>query len=175
MNPIKQRNAFIDKIYRDESCFKVVNDTLRFLAQGISPHDLEDCIQEVFKIALRADNIEATPNIHGWLCLTAKNVAKQYNERQAVLRRFVGFDDITDELIDPDNFEDRIMAQEIADETVEMIRKHLRPEEFVLFEPKFLKNKSNAEIADEIGLSKRQVDMRITRILKKLRNIFKKP
>jgi len=175
MNSIKERKAFVDKIYRDESCFKVVNDSLRFHANGISPHDLEDCIQEVFLIAFRADNIEAVPNIHGWLNLTAKNVARQHNARQAVLRKFIGFDDITDELIDPDNFEDRIMAQEIADETVELIRKNLRPEEFVLFEPKYLKNKSNAEIADEIGLSKRQVDMRITRIVKKLRKIFKKP
>jgi RNA polymerase sigma factor (sigma-70 family) len=175
MNPIKQRNAFIDKIYRDESCFKVVNDTLRFHAQGISTHDLEDCIQEVFKIALKTDNIEATPNIHGWLCLTSKNVAKQYNERQMILKRFVGFDDITEDLIDPDNFIDKIKALEIADETVEKIRKHLRPEEFILFEPKFLKGKSNAEIADEIGLSKRQVDMRITRMVKKLRKFLKKP
>jgi RNA polymerase sigma factor (sigma-70 family) len=172
---LKKRNAFITKIYSEDEYYKIVNDTLRYLLPGINHADLEDCIEEVYQIALKTEGIETHPKIHGWLNLTAKNVAKKFKERQILLTKLNRLTEVPENLADPDNFMDKIEEQEFDDEFLEKIKAFLNGQEYILFDLKFLQNKSSEEIADETELTKRAVDMRITRIKKKLQKFLKKP
>jgi RNA polymerase sigma factor (sigma-70 family) len=141
---------------------------------NLNQADLHDCISEVYKVALQAENIETRPNIHGWLNLTAKNISKRFKEKQAILGRISSFEEISEDLIVSENFMDRIESEELDTEFLSAIKNHLKVGEYILFELKFLKGKTNAEIAESTGLGKRSVDMRMTRLIKKLRKYFEK-
>jgi DNA-directed RNA polymerase specialized sigma subunit len=76
-------------------------------------------------------------------------------------------------LADPTNDMLGVEADDLDDVLVGKIRECLRIEDFVLFELRFLKGMTSAEIAAEKGITKISVDSRCSRIVKKLRHFFK--
>jgi DNA-directed RNA polymerase specialized sigma24 family protein len=73
---------FIDMIFRGEYLELVTGTILYVMSKKINQHDLNDCISEVYMIALTQKDLDKHPNIHGWLTETAKNVAKQFKKKR---------------------------------------------------------------------------------------------
>jgi RNA polymerase sigma factor (sigma-70 family) len=163
---------FVDKIYRGEY-LDIVRNTIKFVARNIDTNDLKDCVSEVYMIAMQKQNIDKHPNIKGWLTETARNIAKDYKKRQGIqmIRRAPSFE----ESVDPVSPEELIEKQESDEEFLDFLEEKLKPQEFALYKLKYKQHRTNEEIAKKIGIKKHSVDVKLTRLNKKLRNILEKP
>jgi len=172
MNTEKSRADFITMIFRENQYYNIVRDTLLYVLPNLSDADLDDCISEVYKVALKTPNIETHPQIHGWLNLTAKNIAKKFRRIQSIERQLA---ELSDDIPDPTRLEIRFEELEQDKELLASIKKSLRLSEYVLFELRYLENKSCAEIAEITGIKQHSVDMRVNRVKTKLKKFLKKP
>jgi len=162
---------FIEKIYQGEYLNLVIN-TIKYVARSINTNDLKDCVSEVYLIAMQKKNLDKHPNIHGWLCETAKNVSKDLKKKKAAQkkRNAAPFE----ESADPVKSEEVIEKQEQEKEFLNLLEEKLKPQEFALYELKHIKHLSNEKIAVLIGIKKHSVDVKLTRLNKKLKNILEK-
>ncbi|MCL2109776.1 MAG: hypothetical protein FWH20_10580, partial [Oscillospiraceae bacterium] len=73
------KTDFIETLYAGAEYYDTVKNSILYVMKtrgGISEHDLQDCINEVFLIAMNKRRIlEGHPSIKGWLSVTAQNVA----------------------------------------------------------------------------------------------------
>jgi RNA polymerase sigma factor (sigma-70 family) len=162
---------FADKIYRGEY-FNLVRNTIILVVRDINPNDLKDCISEVYLVAMQKKDLDKHPNIHGWLAKTAKNVAKNYKKKRAAQksRNAILFKESTD----PVRSEELIEMQEQDKEFLDFLEESLKPTEFALYKLKYAEYRTNEKIAEIIGIKKHSVDVKLTRLNKKLKNILEK-
>jgi len=73
------KRDFIEKIYRENADF--IKAIIKSNLYSKNEQDIFDCVQDVFFTALKRDDIQDHPNVKGWLCSTAKIIAKQYNTK----------------------------------------------------------------------------------------------
>jgi len=74
------KNHFLNTLYLENRIGLAL--FINSLIYSKNCNDVEDCLQEVFLIVIRkskTDNIEAHPNIKGWLFSIARNVASRFN------------------------------------------------------------------------------------------------
>ena len=139
----------------------------------IDNSDLDDCISEVYLIALKNKNkLEKHPDVKGWLNLTAKNVAKRF-----IKSRFIELAyhiKQSEDEIAPTRFEETLENEERYEELMVILQKSLKSVEYKLYELKFTKNYSNEKIAEMLNIKRRTVDKRIERLRDKIRHIIEK-
>jgi len=167
MNAEKQHDAFITKIFAEAEYYDIVRNTLYRNIPDAIKADIDDCISDVYAIAVAKKDLEQHPCVHGWLSKVAKNVArnfvrKRYNEAMS-------FADIPEnalaDLLTPAKIlEDKTLQGDFID----LLKKQLTPEEYLIYELKYVKRFSNAEIASIIGIKASAVNMRISRLKNKM-------
>lgn len=161
---------YIEKLYDEPIYYDTVrNAILRATMHNIKPHDLEDCVSEVYVIALKKQNeVEKHPYVHGWLNLTAKNVAKRFLERIYNEKKYIAHSDYHFKEADY-NDEDKISYIELSD----TLKKNLKPFEYRLFTMKFIEQCSAEEMSKIFNLKPHAIEARVTRLKAKINKILK--
>ncbi|MCL1866070.1 MAG: sigma-70 family RNA polymerase sigma factor [Oscillospiraceae bacterium] len=171
-----RNDEFIAEIFANAEFRKIIVNVIRRKVPGISVHDIEDCFSEVFEIALKKDlDLGSHPNIRGWLTLTAKNVAKRFLTRHAVINNNLtemseDFD--MEKVADPVRFEERIEAEEQEKAFFDFLKRKLTKSDYNLYILKFLEYHSNDEISTILNVKNDTVNKRVTRLKQKLRKIL---
>ncbi|MDR1753608.1 MAG: sigma-70 family RNA polymerase sigma factor [Eubacterium sp.] len=161
---------FIEKIYTESEYYDSVRNTILYMMPGgINKFDLDDCISEVYKIALQKRNeVENHPLIQGWLVLTAKNVVKRYLRKKSIEKRMLlSMNAIITEPVD--NYYE---CEKSYDEFLDFLRKSLKRSDYKLFTMKFVEKRSTTEIAEYIRIKPHSADSRITRLKNKIKKIL---
>ena len=166
------KNDFIEMLYDEAEYYDIVKYTILIKMKahgGISDFDLQDCISEVFVEAMKKRHeLEAHPSPKAWLNLTAKNIAKRYIKRRIIEGMlFYGNGSVIPELINADD-----EYHKLCFEFFDTLKTTLNPTDYKLYDMKFNQKLSNAEIADVLKKNKHSVDMKLTRLKKKIKNIF---
>ena len=166
-----RNDEFIAKIYSDAELRAIVIRVMRI--KGVSEQDIEDCFNEVIRVALeKGEKLETHPNIRAWLTITAKNIADNFLVKQSVITGNTidlpeGF-----EITDPTRFEENIEVAEQEKEFLEFLKRTLTGTDYELYVFKFVEYRSNLEIAAFLEEKKNTIDKRVTRLKKKLKNIL---
>ena len=160
--------GLLERIYSEDEYRKLIRNTIIYtLKRSIPHHDLEDCVADVYLVAAKKrDELEKHPNLHAWLILTAKNIAKQYIERAKRERNSDG-EEWLFEIGDNSAWESSHYK-----ELIEVIEQSLRRSEFKLFKMRFIEELSADEISVRLGVKSNAVEARIVRLRKKLKNIL---
>jgi len=161
---------FIKKLYDEQEYYNLVRNTIIYVAVQINDFDLDDCISEVYKTALEFENLEKHPNIHGWLAVTAKNIAKRYKQNQFLEGARFSEEDI--DSLKPENENKKREYDEQCNELLKILEKKLKRADYRLFKLRFVEHRSMEEIADEIGIKKHSAEVRITRLKEKVKNVL---
>ena len=163
----------MEMIYEPEYFSTVKNIILLKMKSrgGICEHDLQDCISEVYEVALeKRQEIEEHPCIQGWLTDTAKNIVKRYIRKRAIESRwFSDNGEAISEVIDDDDEYQRLLLEYLG-----ALKANLRRSEYTLFTMRFIDKMSVEEIAEKFGKNKHAIDARIYRLKKKSKKIFTK-
>ena len=162
---------FIEKIFIEPKYLEIVKGTIITMTGKISDSDLDDCVSEVYLIALKnKSSIEKHPDINGWLNLTAKNVAKRFKSNRFI--ELIYQTDPSDDVADPARFEETLEDEERYKELLTILRESLKSIEYELYELKYVKNHSNEKIAEILKIKRRAVDKRIERLQEKIKHII---
>ena len=164
---------FMSKIYIESEYYDIVKNTIIRAVDNISIHDLEDCISDVYEVALRKKNLEKHPNIHGWLNKTAKLVAMQHLRKCVFHRMTVSMNDVDPGKL-PSTIAD-LKDDQHYNELLMILAKRLKISENKLFKLKFIENCSNNELAELLRIKPRSVSKRISRLREKIKNILREP
>ena len=165
---------FIEKIYKEN--YKTLYCLIKRWIYPPNPEDIEDIIQEIFIIAINNKNLESHENIIGWLIKTAKNKARQFNEKKSREMKIVLpiSDDLTDnvdiveKIIEEDQLK-RMLSQDI----INKILKQLNDNELMLYKLKYKQKLSYEEICQIMGISLGTARARNSRLVSKIKNIIK--
>lgn len=162
---------FIEKIYTDPDYYNTVKNTiLNMMKSGINKHDLDDCISDVYVVALKKSReLEKHPQIHGWLIHTARNISKRYIRRKMIEGMMFSESEDGVSIIPTNNDEEKRLYNELLD----LLQKSLKRSEYKLFVLKFVEKCSNPEIASVIGIKVHSVESRITRLKNKIKDILR--
>jgi len=162
---------FIEKIYTESEYYDIVKNTIIRMVDGVSVYDLEDCINDVYEIALRKKNLEKHPNIHGWLSNTAKNIAKRYLRKKAFSRIAIPMSDIKSG--SQSDFEPMMEDDKYFEELLIILSKNLKVSEYTLFKLKFIEQRPNKELAEIMRIKQDSVGKKVSRLKEKIRNILR--
>jgi RNA polymerase sigma factor (sigma-70 family) len=159
---------FIEKIYRESEYYDIVKNTIIRIIKGVNAYDLDDCISDVYEIALRKKNLEEHPHVHGWLSITAKNVAMRYLKKKTFARITVPIDEnlLTEkhDLKNDENF----------NEILDMLNENLKRTEYKLFYMKFVERRSNEELAGLLRIKPDSIIRKTHRLKEKIKKILEK-
>jgi len=161
---------FIAKIYTNPEYFGIVKNTIRYKVPNISEADLEDCISEVYAIAIESENLENHPNICGWLNLTAKFVTARFVESLSC--EGANREMLSEKLADIEKFEEKIEKKEQDEEFLAFLKKTFTGSDYKLYLLKFMELLPNDEIADIFKAKRVTIDKRVTRLKEKIRKIL---
>jgi RNA polymerase sigma factor (sigma-70 family) len=157
---------FIEKIYRESEYYDIVKNTIIRIIKGINAYDLDDCISDVYETALRKKNLEEHPNIHGWLSITAKNVAMRYLKKKSFTRITIPIDD--NQLGEKYNFSN----DEHLNELLNVLKETLKTSEYKLFYLKFVERRSNEELAGLLRIKPDSIIRKVHRLKEKIKKIL---
>ena len=162
---------FAKVLYCRNEYYDIVRNTILFMTNySINSFDLDDCISEVYEAVLRKqDELKRHPKIHGWLNLTAKNVAKRYMHKHTF--ETMMFPDVAPELIESDGDTDK---REYVQHLTDTLSAKLKKSEYELFKMKFIEERTNDEIAEFIGIKKNSAEVKVTRLKNKIKKIITK-
>ena len=150
---------------------RLVRDTIFFTVTNLTYHDVEECISDVYDIAVdKRAELEAHPNTRGWLIETTKIVAMRFKSKRKLVNATRL--DITEGMLSPIRFEEAFDDREQFLETLAKLKKGLKVSEYRLFEMKYLEGLTNGKIAEIIGKSEHAVDSRISRLKKEIARIL---
>ncbi len=163
----KERAEEISKIYYDK--------ILRY-SMSISKNNYEDALeitQEVFLVFSKKQKNLKDDDIEHWLLSVAKKKSLEYYRRikndQMVMH-------LEDSFTSPEEVLSTISKYySISDAdirmTLEAITKMLTEDEYTLYVKKFIENKSQKEIAEEMGISISTVSTRVSRLRNKIEKL----
>lgn len=168
------KQEFISKIYEEN--YKFIASIIKSQLYSKSPHDISDCVHDVFKAALKKEDIEEHKKIKAWLCETAKNIIKQYN------KRFLDAKNLGREIEDNDiitgDFSNRIIENELFDGAIEkgVIEKALKSLSYFerdFYNLRYKKKLSYKEISLIMGKTESALNAKNTRIKQKIKIFLK--
>ena len=161
------RDKFFKRIYK-QYYINVLNRTKDILYSETSD-DITSCVQDTFIKAW--DNIELLKeheNVAGWLVVTAKNVAMDFNKKYLLRQNYIINNKILDEITDEEDFDEKIASESAA----EKILSCLSQDERKLYDLKHVAELSNEEIGKILGITPNAVASRNKRLTEKLRKIY---
>lgn len=160
---------FSEKEYRD-----VVRNTILGCIYKISDEDLEDCFMNVYMdVVKKQAKLEKHPDIYGWLAKATQIEMKRFLKDK--FADSLHSTELTDDMVfeDPLCIEELIEDSEFVKEFLEFINQNLKSEERELLQLKCIERCSNDKIAEIMNLKRKTVDVKVTRLRNKIRNIKK--
>ena len=165
----------IDKIKADLIAKKYYETIYKFcyLKLGYNSHDAADITQEVFLFfQIKCDMLD-DKNIRSWLFSVANYKIKEYfrviGKQEATL---IDIDKVEIEDMDDDIFEMLENYGKFDSENLEKYRQiifeKLSENEQQLYNMAFVENKTNKQIAQELGITEKNVSVKLFRLRKKL-------
>jgi len=139
---------------------------------GINRHDFEDCVSDVVLVALRTYNLKEHPNICGWLCVTSKNIARNFIRSRNKRSAFTSDTEIEDVISDYDFITD-IENKEMYNDVLGRLSKSLSKSDFRLFQLKYIEKLPSKRISDILGITPVYVDVKCSRLRKKIEKTIK--
>ena len=173
-----KNKAFLSKLYSENR-----KNILRFINSQIyskNIDDVEDCVQEVFLVAVRKSqsvDIENHPNIKGWLFLIAKNIVSRFNRAYIKANHAMDAESDINLLVEEDftnqMIEDIIYEAVDKEKLMNDLTENLSENDKILFMMK-RKGKSNKEISVIFNISENAVASRYKRLRQKLKKLYEK-
>ena len=154
-----KQDEFIEQLY-----YEFFHELELYAYAMLRDRDLAPCaVQEAFHTACqKIDEIMASPNPHGWMKLTVRNIClNMLKRRSKELQLVMSMEDMYTEPIDP--------RQPIREfEMIESCRKLVSPEEFAMVKAVVLDHITYVELAEEHGITMWACYKRVERALKKM-------
>lgn len=137
-----------------------------------NPQDAEECVNDAYLGAWNAIP-PAKPNpLLAFVCKIVRNISLKRREQNTAAKRNSHFDVAVEELEDclasPDSVEAELASRELT-EAIESFLGSLSKENRVIFLRRYWFFDSYADIAKQVGLTEKNVSVRLTRIRKELR------
>ena len=162
-----------EKLFREQEYRNVVRNTILGCVSKISDEDLDDCFMNVYMdVVKKQAKLEKHPDVHGWLAKAAQIEMKRFLKDKFA-------DSLLTELTEDMDFEDPLCIEmliedsEFVREFLEFIKKNLKSEERELFQLKCIERRPNNKIAEIMELKRKTVDVKVTRLRDKIRNLKK--
>lgn len=170
---ILNRNEFYEMIFK--KYLHIVKNIVKATIYSRNLADIEDCVQNVLVAALQKQDLQAHPNIEGWLYITGRNIAMQFNREHLRREKIINTDDVelsesgfTDRLIEDIEFE-RLKEQDCIQNVLGALSKT----EKHFFYLRYIKKYSNGQISTMTGKTEAAVRVRYTRLKEKIKNLIK--
>jgi RNA polymerase sigma factor (sigma-70 family) len=166
--------TFAEKLFTEKEYRDVVRNTILGCIPQISDEDLDDCFMNVFTIVVKKQvKLENHPDIHGWLAKTTQFEMKHFIRNK--IADNLHTTEITDdmEFVDSMCIESLVESNEFVRDFMEFIKNNLKSAECELLQLKCIERRSNEEIAKIMDIKRKTVDVRITRLREKIRNLKK--
>lgn len=161
---------------RAEEISKIYYDKVFRYCMAISKNNYEDSLeitQEVFLVFSKKLKELEDDKIDHWLLAVARKKSFEYFRRikneeivASIEDSFTSVDEIFSTMTKLYSYSDADIKM-----TVEAILKFLTEEEYELFVKKFIENKSQAEIAEEMGISLSNVSTKTARLRSKIEKL----
>lgn len=168
------KQDFIKKIYEEN--YKFIASIIKSQLYSKNPHDISDCVQDVFKAALRKEDIQEHEKIKAWLCETAKNIVKQYN------KKFLNAKNLGREIEDNDiitgDFSNQVIENDLFDGAIEkgVIEEAIKSLSYFerdFYNLRYKKKLSYKEISLITGKTENALNAKNTRIKQKIKMFLK--
>ena len=135
--------------------------------------DAEECVSDGYMALWNTIPPERPASLGGYFCRTVRNLAAKRYRVGAAQKRNAHYDAALDELAEciaaPGDVEDELNAKELA-AAIDRFLDGLDYTDRYLFMRRYWYGDDLAAIADETGLAKRRVSVRLFRLREKLRN-----
>lgn len=161
---------------RAEELIKKYYDKILRYSMAISKNNREDALeitQEVFLVFSKKYKSMNDDNIENWLLNVSRKKALEYyrktqNDRMVISLEdsFTSAEDILSTLTKYYSVSDADIKM-----TIEAILRMLTEEEYTLFVKKFIEEKSQKEIAEELGVAVSTISTRTSRLRKKIETL----
>ncbi len=168
----REKQEFISKLFA--SYCDQLKIVIRFTMYSKSEYDLDDCLQNVFRIALdKYDILKDHPTPYAWLLRVARLEGKRHNQ-QSMRHRL----DKLDESLPADanveeNVIENILYREYRDkQVIERVLAALTPEELALYQMRWKDKLSPSEIAERLCIDISNAKVKIHRLHRKILNIL---
>lgn len=161
---------------RAEEIAKQYYEKIFSYSLSISKNNYDDALeitQEVFLVFSKKANELTDDNIEHWLMAVAKKKALEYYRRVKKESMVISLEDSftsVDEILSAFTKFYSYSDSEIK-MTIEAVLKMLTEKEYDLFVKKFVENKTQAEIAEELGISISNVSSRTARLRNKIEKL----
>lgn len=171
----KNNEDYIVKLYQLYSA--IVKKTIISKLYSCSIEDIEDCVQEVFVVAVkRLDELRGHPKLIGWFTVVAKNIAMKHNEKFLTEKHVndKAFDDCPDTFcVEEQVVEDIMFAELIKQDVLNTVLNTLESEEKKLYNLRWVQHLRYKEIEEALALSSGAVKSRILRLRRHIEEIIK--
>lgn len=134
--------------------------------------DAQDITQDVFLLlGEKAKELEDI-NIRAWLYSTAKNKIMEAYREKVVRSKHISIEENGHTIADPKSLDFLDVSDEVSDETIlsakDRLLLKLTPQERALYESIYEKKRGRREVAQELKISERALNMRILRLRRKI-------
>ena len=134
--------------------------------------DAEECVSDSYLGTWNAIPPARPIPLLTFVCKIVRNLSlKRYHAKTAMKRNSiydVAISEVTNYIIYPDSVEEEVDAKELA-RIIESFLDRLTKENRVIFMRRYWFSDSYEEIADRVGISEKNVSVRLTRIRKQMR------
>ena len=142
--------------------FNILNDHL----------DAEECVNDSYLGVWNAIPPQRPNPLLTFVCRIVRNISlKRYHAKTALKRNStydIAMSEVANYILSPDNVEAEIEAKELA-RIIESFLDTLTEENRVIFMRRYWFSDTYEEIADRIGITEKNVSVRLTRIRKQMR------
>lgn len=175
-NRKKENDGFLLELYKLYS--PAVKKTIISKLYSTSIYDIEDCVQEVFLVAVKKlDELREHPKLIGWFTIASKNIAMKHNKK-FMKEKYVNneaFYDCPDTFCLEEQVVESIMfTQLIKQDAYKKIFDKLTHKEKELYNLRWIKHLSYEAIEYELGISQSAVKNRLLRLRKHIKAEIKK-
>jgi len=163
---------------RQESAIQALDVKYGRLCQKLSysivnnRQDAEECVNDAYLGAWNTIPPTKPGSLSAYLCKIVRNISLNLYYRKNAAKRnsayTIAMEEIEDCLADPDTVEIKLEARELA-RTIESFLDTLTAENRVIFLRRYWFSDSCSEIARRVGLTEKNVSVRLTRIRQKMR------
>lgn len=164
----EQAISELDRKY-GKACYKISFNILN------SPQDAEECVNDAYLGTWNAIPPARPDPLLAFVCKIVRNLSlKAYHRKTAVKRNSVyevAMEELENSLAAPDDPEAQLEAKELA-RVIEGFLRTLSKQDRVLFMRRYAYLDAYADIAERLGLSEKNVSVRLTRLRKRLKGFL---
>jgi RNA polymerase sigma-70 factor (ECF subfamily) len=171
---ILDRNEFYEMIFKEH--LNIIKTIVKSTIYSQNLADIEDCVQNVLVAALQKQDLQEHPNVEGWLYITGKNMALQFNREHLKREKLPDVDNFE---LAVESFEDRL----IEDLEFERLKEQdcmkklltaLSKTEKHFFYLRYVKKYDNRKISAITGKTEASIRVRYSRLGEKIKKEIKK-